>query len=108
MASGSPCPGTAFSAGDAGREEAVKRQRPRHRQLGFPVGGSRIYLVAPHAGFFGNKIVKGVLHFGICRNEQQQVPHAESDPGECRRNRKRAGEAHSQVAPPGCDIPPLD
>lgn len=51
-----------------------------------------MYLVAPDAGFFGNKIVKSILHFGICRDEQQQIPHTQRDPGG---NREREeGEAH--------------
>lgn len=41
-----------------------------------------MYLVAPDTGFFGNKIVESILHFWICWNQQQQLPHTKSDPGD--------------------------
>lgn len=47
-----------------------------------------MYLVAPDAGFFGNKVVKSILHFWICWNEQQQIPHPKSDPGDYKKNIK--------------------
>lgn len=67
-------------------------------------GGNCIYLVAPHAGFFGNEIVKSILHFRISWNEQQQVPHTKCDPGGFRRNRKNRVKRIRRF-PPGCNIP---
>ena len=39
-----------------------------------------LYLVAPDAGLFGDKVVQSILHLWICRDEQQQLPHTQSDP----------------------------
>lgn len=36
--------------------------------------------MAPDAGFFGNKVVEGILHFWICWDQQQQLSHTKSNP----------------------------
>lgn len=66
-------------------------------------GSGCIYLVAPDAGFFGNKIVKSVLNFGIGWNEQQQIPHSQSDPGGFRENRE-TGVKHICRFRRGCKL----
>ena len=38
------------------------------------------YLVAPDTGFFGNKVVESILHFWVCWDQQQQLPHTKGDP----------------------------
>lgn len=38
------------------------------------------YLVAPDAGFFGNKVVESILHLRISWNQQKKLPHTKSDP----------------------------
>lgn len=40
-----------------------------------------MYLVAPDTGFFGDKVIKSILHLWICWNEKQQIPHTKRDPG---------------------------
>lgn len=46
------------------------------------------YLVAPDAGFFGNKVVESILHFWIRWNQQQQLPHTKSDPGDYKKKKE--------------------
>lgn len=41
----------------------------------------QMYLMAPDAGFFRNKIVKSILNVWIGWNQQQQLSYAKSDPG---------------------------
>lgn len=38
------------------------------------------YLVAPDAGFFGDKVVESVLYFWVSWDQQQQFPHTNGDP----------------------------
>lgn len=47
-----------------------------------------MYLVTPDAGFFGNKVVESILHLWVCWNEQQQIPHTKSDPGDYEKDKK--------------------
>ena len=60
------------------------------------------YLVAPDAGFFGNKVIESVLHFRICWYQQQQLPHTKSDPVDYQREtlNKRAPVLQESL----CDI----
>lgn len=64
------------------------KQRYRHLGATMPSHRSHIYLVAPDTGFFGNKVVQSILHFRICWNEQQQIPHPKSDPGDFKKNKR--------------------